>query len=304
MSIVGTVVMCAVAAADVSEADFRVVHHTVQQWVEVFDGDLPVLKYNHGTVPVPEGVDAAYARGDYIHPLYGPNGEVLTEDYPEDHPHHRGVNWSWATIEWQGETRDMFAVRGAYARPVTMSATHDDYRATIQAESVWQWDDKAPVVNEKVAIVVYPRADDASRCIDVEISLTPLVDGLKFCGRLEAGYSGFNVRMAPGRVQQIVFHTDETDAPIRRVWADYSAKFPGGKQRSGLTILQHKDNPGYPNEWREYPQLNFFQPVYPGGALIPMPKGKEILLVHRLWTHSGGVDKERIAKKWDGLNGR
>ena len=30
----------------------------------------------------------AVARSNDVHPLYGPNGEVLTKDYSKDHPHH------------------------------------------------------------------------------------------------------------------------------------------------------------------------------------------------------------------------
>ena len=36
-----------------------------------------------------------YALGDYIHPIYGLDGEVLTEDFPEDYPHHHGIFWAW-----------------------------------------------------------------------------------------------------------------------------------------------------------------------------------------------------------------
>jgi len=64
--------------------------------VDVAEGDKPVLRYNYGTIPVPEGVGGRYAvaRSDYIHPLYGPDGEELTKDYAKDHPHHRGIYWA------------------------------------------------------------------------------------------------------------------------------------------------------------------------------------------------------------------
>lgn len=63
-----------------------------QQYTFV-DSGRPVLTYNFGTVPVPDGVGGKYAvaRSNYVHPLYGPNGELLTKDYSKDHPHHRGI---------------------------------------------------------------------------------------------------------------------------------------------------------------------------------------------------------------------
>lgn len=270
-------------------------------YVDVSEGGIPILRYSYEATEVPEGIGKEYARGDYVSALYGPEGQLLTEDYPKDHPHHRAVNWSWATINWNGEERDLFAVRGIWARPAyTPKIESNSDSVLLIAESVWMWDNKTPVVKESVSITINPRNTEG-RTIDFDITLTALVDKLNFCGRLEAGYSGFNIRMAPAVGQQIVFHADAAEAQPQRAWADYSAMFSKEK-RSGLAILQHADNPGYPQEWREYPQLNFFQPVYPGGKLIPMKKEEPVTLHYRLWVHDGDIDKAALAEQWDAYN--
>lgn len=271
-------------------------------FVDVSEGGIPVLRYSHGVTEVPEGIGKEFVRGDYVSAVYGLEGQLLTEDYPKDHPHHRAVNWSWATVQWNGETRDLFAVRGIWARPVGKPKVRMEAGSVvIVAESVWKWDDKAPVVGESVHIHIFPKTEQG-RAIDVEITLTAMVEGLEFCGRLEAGYSGFNVRMAPAKDQEIVFHTDLVEAQPRRAWADYSAEFSGSKGRSGLAILQHMDNPLYPQEWRKYPELNFFQPIYPGGKLIAMAKDKPVLLRYRLWIHPGGAEETKLVEQWDHYN--
>jgi len=86
------------------------------------DRRQPVLTYNFGTVPVPAGVNGKYAvaRSNYVHPLFGPNGEILTKDYSPDHPHHRGIYWAWPEVTYRGETRDLHALQGVFARPVKM----------------------------------------------------------------------------------------------------------------------------------------------------------------------------------------
>ncbi len=273
-------------------------------FIEVREGDTPVLRYSYGSTPVPEGIGGEFARGDYVSALFGLDGELLTEDYPKDHPHHRAVNWSWATVRWKGEMRDLFAVRGIWARPASKPhVITDSSGLSIAADSVWQWDDKIPVVAESVTIRAYPKGV-RDRTIDFDIRLVALVDGLEFCGRLEAGYSGFNVRMAPATGQDIVFHTDPPDAKPRRAWADYSAEFPRGKGRSGLAILQRADDPLYPQEWRQYPNLNFFQPIYPGGSPIPLLKEPPLALHYRLWIHRGGADAEALAQQWDRYNAK
>jgi hypothetical protein len=248
---------------------------------------------------VPQGIDPALQRGDYIHPLYGLNGEVLTADYPADHPHHRGINWAWATIQWNGETRDAFAVRGIWARPVgEPSLKGGAESAVIEAVQRWMWDDKTGIVEEHVRIRAF-RQTAGMRIVDFEIRLSPIVDGIEFCGRLDAGYSGFNVRMAPGKAQQILLHNDPVEANPLKSFADYSAEFSGASGRSGLAILQDRLNPLYPGEWKKYPELNFFQPAYPGGKLVPMTKGQAITLHYRLCVHAGALDEPALARLWD-----
>ena len=267
--------------------------------IEVRDGALPVLRYSHGTTPVPEGTGVAYARGDYICTLHGLDGELLTDDYPEDHPHHRAVNWAWATIRWNGEDRDLFAVRGIWARPVGQPrVTTGTGGVAITADSVWKWDDETAVVGESVSITIHPQTA-AGRAIDIGIYLEALVDDLSYGGRLEAGYSGFNIRMAPAKGQAIVVHGDPADAQPCRAWADYSAEFAGGARRSGLAILQFAGNPDYPQPWREYPNLNFFQPIYPGGTLVPLKPGEPVDLRYRLWIHRGRADPQALHAAWD-----
>lgn len=270
--------------------------------VDVSEGTRPVLRYNHAATPVPDKIDPAYARGDYVHPLYGPSGEVVTADYPSDHPHHRAVNWSWATVRRAGQMRDLFAVRGIWSRPVgSPTVSGGPVAAVVRAECRWQWDDKVSVVAERVVIRAFRRAG-RGRCVDFEIALTPQVAGLEFCGRLRQGYSGFNLRMAPGTGRQIVLHNDPPGRGLRRGWADYSAVFAGGRARAGVTVLQHRANPLYPGQWRQYPKLNYFQPIYPGGEPIPMPKGRTISLRYRLWVHAGAAGAKELADAWSAYN--
>ena len=62
--------------------------------IRIREGEKDVLFYRTG----PNSADGSYERSNYIHPLYGLDGEVLTEDFPEDHLHHRGVFWAWHQV--------------------------------------------------------------------------------------------------------------------------------------------------------------------------------------------------------------
>src|SRR5262245_55016499 len=73
-----------------------------EQVLGLWEGEKPVLVYNHGMISRP-GTPGARARACYFHPVYGMDGEVLTDDFPKDHLYHRGMYWAWPHIKI-GET--------------------------------------------------------------------------------------------------------------------------------------------------------------------------------------------------------
>ena len=51
-----------------------------------------------------KSINGKFLRANYIHPLYGLDGQILTEDFPADHPHHRGIFWAWHQL-WLGDKK-------------------------------------------------------------------------------------------------------------------------------------------------------------------------------------------------------
>ena len=296
-----------------------------RQYVDVTDGSLPVLRYNHGTVPPPaEIVDhfekrdqpLYYARGDYIHPLYGPDGEQLTDDYSVDHPHHRGVFWSWPVLRWKGEVRDIWAVRvlpdqpgGAWARPVAMHCVSaGPVLAKIDAENVWKWGDKDPIVREDVSIRAF-RSQEGRRFVDIEVRLTALEDDVLIGGRPKGTYGGFTFRTFPkfeGR--NIAMHVDPPEATPRRAWFHLTGKVPGAKGPLGVALMEHVSNPAYPNRPDpegpdripgKYPRWRSVTPAFPGDREVALSKETPLVLKHRLWIHPGMVGDDVLKDVWD-----
>lgn len=66
--------------------------------VTITDSERPVLFYR----TKPAG-PAEPGRLNYVHPLYAPDGTLLTEDRPADHLHQRGVFWSWHQVRLGGD---------------------------------------------------------------------------------------------------------------------------------------------------------------------------------------------------------
>ena len=61
--------------------------------------DRPVLQYNAKVVPPPAEVAATFARSGYIHPLWNPAGQIVSDDYAADHFHHRGLWIAWSKTQ-------------------------------------------------------------------------------------------------------------------------------------------------------------------------------------------------------------
>ena len=75
-------------------------------------GSKNLLRYWYQTVYPPAGVDTAYKRSAFIHPLWTPNGQELTRIQAPDHYHHYGIWNPWTHVFFEGDTVDFWNIRG------------------------------------------------------------------------------------------------------------------------------------------------------------------------------------------------
>lgn len=288
------------------------------QHMNLFDGDAPVLRYNYGTVPMPPEVKANHeaghyapavygddglARGNYVHPLYGPDGEILTRDYALDHPHHRGLYWAWPEVRYNGELNDLHATKNVHARPVAVKRMIDGpVFALLETELVWKWHNGDEIVKEEVVIRAW-KGSERRRFVDFEFRFTGLVDGVTVARRGQNAYGGFNMRFAAGTGTKTTLYTDPPDVAVRRGWGDIVNTVPGGKGPAGMACVQHRTNPEYPGDWVEYPALPWYQPTFPAsGTMYPLKKGETTTLRYRLWIRPGAAAENALADVWSAYN--
>lgn len=251
----------------------------------------PVLQYNYWMVDRPErhaqvsAENRIYSRprSDYIHPLYGLSGEVMTEDWPLDHPHHRGIYWAWPEVDYRGERGDLHALQRVFAYPAgRYRVIEGAVFAQIEAESVWRWEGQETIVQEWAVIRAYRRTGQG-RCIDLTFYITALKEPVLLARRGTNLYGGLNMRLSAIQGQRFVKHTDGKQA-----WAGAFGVFPGGRQECGLLIFPYEQNPYHPPDWVEYPELNWIQPTFPAsGVRHELQPGKPLVLRYRLWIKPG-----------------
>ena len=59
-------------------------------------GGMNLLRYHNAMVYPPTGVDSAFKRSGFIHPLWSPKGQVLTRIQPAD---HRSSLWNMESMD-------------------------------------------------------------------------------------------------------------------------------------------------------------------------------------------------------------
>jgi hypothetical protein len=266
----------------------------------------PVLRYNYQAI-APGDVLAkikapnlkyARARSDYIHPLYGVNGEELTLDWPVDHPHHRGIYWAWPEVDYRGERGDLHALQRVFARPTGQCTALDGLdSARIEAENLWRWEDKEPIVRE-LAVIRAWRSTPDGRFIDLEFHFTALKEEVALARRETNLYGGLNIRLAPVKQQEIRFFNDPPGTTPRRAWGELSGIFSGAAV-TGLAVFQSPSNPDCPGDWIKYPEINWLQPTFPAaGTRYVLKAGQPLTLKFRLWIHAGKASETKLADAW------
>jgi hypothetical protein len=265
----------------------------------LWEGGRPILVYNHGVLSR-TNVPADRARSCYVHPIYGLDGEVLTDDFPKDHYHHRGLFWAWPHVKIGETETDLWMLKGIrtqFERWLRRDAS--EAGAVLGVQNGWFIGDRK-VVDEQVWLRVMPATGDG-RAIDIELTLTSLKEPLTLQGAEGKSYGGLTLRFAPRRGETIITTPDgrtKEDLPITHLpWADLSAQFDGASAPSGAAIFISPSHPNFPPEWltRHYGVLCV---GWPGVKEQIFPPDKPIHVGYRVWIHRGILGAEKLKQAY------
>ncbi|OHB65633.1 MAG: hypothetical protein A2Y77_03605 [Planctomycetes bacterium RBG_13_62_9] len=264
----------------------------------------PVFVYRH-QMQLAQGVAEKYRRSTYIHPLFDLRGNAISDDFPKDHLHHRGLSWTWAHVGVAGEVHDLWACEGIRQVFEKWIAREDGpVCATIGVKNAW-WtaptDNGAAarkIMDEWVWIRAFP-ANEWGRAIDVLLTLKAL-EPIQLSGRKEKGYSGFGLRYGPRQTTIITTPqgTEPADSDLKPLpWADESGDFGGSVSSSGAAIFQHSGNYRFPAGWclRHY---GFIGVSWPGIEVLNLEPGKTLTLRFRVWVHEGDAKEGKVREAY------
>jgi sugar phosphate isomerase/epimerase len=283
-------------AEAVSAAEFRLENISTNS-IKIWEGDKPVLVYNHGTI-TRDNVPADRFRSSYIHPLYDLSGAVLTDDFPADHYHHRGLFWGWPHVIAGSEHFDLWMLNGAkpeFEKWLVTKATGDS--AELRVQNAWVAGGRK-IMREVARVKVHPTGPHG-RYLDLELTWTPLED-LMLAGAEDKSYGGLSLRFAP-RTNTVITTpqgVSPADQPMTRMaWSDLTAQFQPGAKPAGASIFIHPSHADFPPMWltRHYGVLCL---GWPGVVPRLFPKNVPVRCEYRVWVHAGQPTVDEIDRQY------
>lgn len=281
--------------------------------VLVLENGKPVLQYQ----AKPKSVNGTHRRANYIHPLYDLDGNVLTEDFPQDHLHHRGVFWAWHQVSvgdktagdgWMTQDFDwnITSMKSEILSPDSVRiTTHVQWQSPMIKDEFGR---QVPIVNETTRIVLH-KSKNKRRIIDFEIRLLAAQPDVTIGGSDNVkGYGGFSARVI--QPKDIAFNTSSgfVEATKNQMecgnWVDIVGTFEKSETKSGIAIFVHPSSAGFPQKWILRSKAKSMQnPVYPGQSPVAVSQTEPTVLRYRLVLHQGTMTVDELNLSYEKYSG-
>lgn len=288
-----------------------------EQGTTISRQEKPVMTYVHAEVFPPEGVDAKFRRSAFIHPLWSPEGEVLTRIQPPDHYHHYGIWNPWTKTTISGREVDfwnLYKGQGTVKFGGYLNAVQGPVYAgfAVLQEHVFfaERGREKVAMNEVWDVRVWESADKAISVVDLTSTLnTPLPEGIMLDAYRYGGGIGFRATEKWHKDNCSVLTSEgksraEADGSNAR-WCIVEGESSGKSGRSGILFLSHPSNRMHPEPMRVWPLDGnggrgdmFFEfcPIrHNDWQLLP---GNNYTLKYRMVVFDGKMTPEEAEKHW------
>lgn len=246
-----------------------------------------------------------YSRCNYIHPLYGPNGTRLTEDFPADHLHHRGIFWAWHQILIDNKLiSDGWELKNFQQKVTNLEFMLQKGMGVLNTTVEWKsplWEDgKKAYMKEDTKITIYPLTGNYRR-IDFEIRLKALTDRLSIGGSTdEKGYSGFSARLK--LPEDVKFYSEkeaiapQNTAVVAKNSMNITGSFLNGGKSGGVVIWSNPENPAPSNSWILRKSASMQNVAFPGRNPVAIPFDQPMTLKYSLFVYQDTMSPKQISK--------
>ncbi len=275
-------------------------------------GNRNLLQYNFKTVYPPAGIDTAFKRSGFIHPLWTPNGKVLTRIQAPDHYHHYGIWNPWTHVLFEGDTVDFWNLKGRKGTvrfgkfvSITEGPVYAEYQALHEHVAFKKGKEKV-ALNELQTVRVYqPVSGQDNYIVDITIQLNCASSSPFLI--LEYRYAGLGWRATEKWNKdnsEVLTSEGQTrkgaDGTTAR-WAIIQGSLDD--DYGGAVMMSHPANYNHPEPLRIWPEnsnggemFGMFAPTKTTDWLLE--PGKTYVLRYRFAVFSGHYSKEKAESGW------
>ncbi len=261
----------------------------------------PVLVYNAALKECPVAGFAHCRRSGFIHPVYAPDGTIVSDDFPPEHPHQHGVMLAWVDSVFRGTPIDFwnsmkqqglvehFSLVGMLNGPVFGELDVELKHSQIVAENK-----NEPVLDETWRIRVFNSANP--HVIEVRSTLTCATDdplhlnqyhygGMAFRGARSWSFDKAAFLTSEG-------HDRESGNHTRPLWTAITGEV--GDKSYTVAGIESAKNFRYPQPVRLHPDMPYFCWSPPVLGEFEIAPGRPFVSEYRFYVFNGGADKERL----------
>ncbi len=273
-----------------------------------------VLNYYYGILEPPAGKSDRYRRSGFIHPLWSPKGEVLTQIHASDHTHHMGLWHPWTNTTFHGEHVDFWNIgqgTGTVRFKSFVNKTEGPVLGGFESkQEAVAWPGKpneTVVLDETFTLSIWNlTGSDDGYLIDYTIAQRCATDdplhleqyrygGLCFRGTKE--WMGENRYYLTSEGNNI-----ENTNDSRARWCMVGGKFETGSE-AGVLIMSHPGNHNFPEPLRTWDK-DFTPPsVFVNVSPIKispweLEPGKTYVRNYRIYVFNGTLSAEKADRLW------
>jgi len=302
--------------------------------IEVTINGRPVITYNKATLESPEGIDPLYRRGGHIHPVYTPQGKIVSGDFPVDHAHQHALFQAWRQVEFQGRKISFWDqasqnARVSHAKVLSLQNKphHGQFVVEHRLDDLTDPDNPQPVLTEIWTVDIFDRGAETF-VFDLRVDHTcagssPVTvsqyhyGGMAFRGTSDwysddanAAYKNWQQQLktdpdAPAPSIDVMRHQFLTSDGFsqfqgnhsRPNWVDLYG--PIDRKLAGVAILDHPENFRAPQHVRLHPSKPYFcfSPMVEN-AFVITPE-KPFSSRYRFVIHDGSPKTDALNAEWN-----
>lgn len=270
-------------------------------YLRISHGENPVLEYRI-TTGMPDSLPEHYERTGFLHPVYSPSGQVVTDDYPVGYAHQHGFFTAWTNTTYRDSFVDFWNTQKGLA-----TVRHERVLETMDTDGYLGFKtklvhfsrvhDDLPVLEERYTVRVHDREDifvwdfrsEQHNVTEDTLFLNKhLYGGLGIRGSKHWSAADSLHFIAPAKFLTSQGLTRDSANHTRPDWTAIYGDLPTGK--AGMVVIPHPENFRAPQSVRVHPSLPYFSvsPVTSEGFfLVP---GEVYVMRYRVVVFDGEVE--------------